>query len=150
MPTLLVHLLLSAAVQAFVNVSVNLPGINEFSFYAAITAVLVDLDHRSDGERSPYVHSLATVTAVLVIGIAANILLQDARPRLLVSSIIVGLVSHVLVDATDGRGIFIVPWNCDQRISLKRLAKGCAPMRGRLHLVIAATSAIVLLIFLFL
>jgi hypothetical protein len=150
MPTLLVHLLLAAATQGFINVFMNLPGISEFSFYAAITAILVDLDHRSDGERSPYIHSLLTVFAVFVIGAAIILLLQDAWMRLLVCSVVVGFVSHISVDAIDRRGLFIAPWKRDQRIILKRSAGGCSSRGRKLYLVIVVLSGLALLIFLLL
>ncbi|MFQ6127657.1 MAG: hypothetical protein ACE5QW_01970 [Thermoplasmata archaeon] len=146
MPTLLIHSLFAAAVQCLVNLVMIGQGINEFTFYAAIASILVDLDHRSDGKRSSIIHSLVSIFLALAIGVLGVFLLADVWKRLFVSSLTVGFVSHVSIDATDSWGIFVTPWKSKVISFFKALENTRSQGKRRLDLILAILSASTLLI----
>ncbi|MFQ5884315.1 MAG: hypothetical protein ACE5IO_04365 [Thermoplasmata archaeon] len=146
MPTLLIHSLVAAAVQSLVNLGMMGQGINEFTFYAAISSILVDLDHRSDGKRSSAVHSLFSVPLALALGFIILSVANDIWIKLLAFSVTVGFASHVLIDASDRGGIFLVPLKSDVIALFRRSGKSSGQGSRTLHMILTVLSVSTLLI----
>jgi hypothetical protein len=147
-PTLLVHALLAAAVQGLICVALVGQGINEFVFYAAIVSILVNLDHRSDEERSSVVHSLFTVSLVSLVCMTGVAIAHDLPSKTLAISFAVGFTSHVLLDTTDGDGIYVVPWSAKRVAPSRMYERTGRSKRRRGHLILAVLSALALLVLL--
>lgn len=145
MPTLLIHVLSAAAVQGLVSFTLVGEGISEFTFYAAIASILVDLDHRSDDKRSSAVHSLLTMLLLSAICVATAVVASDAWTGFLLISLFVGFTSHISLDMTDGKGIYIMPRNRERIVPFRRARRPGKSGRGRTHLILAGLSVSALL-----
>jgi len=146
MPTLLIHVLFAAAVQGLVSFPLVGQGLSEFTFYAAIVSILVDLDHRSDEKRSSAIHSFLTTSLLSAICVAIAVVAGDVWTGLLLISIVVGFVSHISLDVTDGEGIYVVPRNSKRIAPFRRARRPRQSRRRRSHLILAGLSVSVLLV----
>ncbi|MCK4457751.1 MAG: hypothetical protein KAW39_08430 [Thermoplasmata archaeon] len=146
MPALLIHVLFAAAVQGLVSFTLVSEGISEFTFYAAIVSILVDLDHRSDEKRSSAVHSLFTMSLLSAICVATAVVAGDVWTGFLLISLFVGFTSHISLDMTDGEGIYIMPRNREMIAPFCRARRPGKSRRRRFHLILAGLSVSVLLV----
>ncbi|MFQ6106681.1 MAG: hypothetical protein ACE5QF_03725 [Thermoplasmata archaeon] len=145
MPTLLVHSLFSAAVQSLLNVALVGQGINEFTFWATISSILVNLDHRSDGKRSSVVHSVFTTMLVFAIGVLVVMIANNIWLAYLVLSVSIGFGGHITLDVLDG-AILVLPIGDHQSTALRNSSRNARHSFLSLPLVIAVFSASVLLV----
>jgi membrane-bound metal-dependent hydrolase YbcI (DUF457 family) len=139
------HALLAAAVQGSICVVFVGQGINEFAFYAALVSIIVDLDHRSDEERSSAIHSLFTVSTLFIMCFTWIALTSDIASKMLAASILVGFTTHVLLDITDGEGIYVVPWKSRRIAPFHQSRFERPPMRG-IQVILAVLSGFALLV----
>jgi hypothetical protein len=144
-PTLLIHVLFAAAVQGLVSFILIGEGISEFTFFAAIVSILVDLDHRSDEKRSSAVHSLFTMSLLSIICVAMAAVASDVWTGFLLISMFVGFTSHISLDMTDGKGIYILPRNREMIAPFCRARRPGKSGRSRAHLILAGLSVSALL-----
>lgn len=143
MPSLLIHVLFTAATQSLINVTLLGQGINELSFYAAIISVLMDLDHSADGRRSS-VHSLFTLTVFLLAGIVVLRVSPNLWLGVIVLSVVVGVGCHLALDLTDKDGIGLMPrWVGDP---FGQIRMSMADRGGLPPVLVATVSGSVLLI----
>ena len=146
MPTLLIHVLSAAALQGLVSLTLVGQGISEFTFYAAIVSILVDSDHRSDEKRSSTIHSAFTMMVLSAACVASAAVAGDVWTEFLLISFVVGFVSHISLDVTDGEGIYIVPWKSKRIAPFRRAKRPRDSKRRRAHLILVVLSASTLLI----
>lgn len=146
MSTLLIHVLFAAAVQGLVSFTLVGEGIGEFTFYAAIVSILVDLDHRSDEKRSSVVHSLFTMLLLSAICVAIVVVAGDVWKGFLLISLFVGFASHISLDMTDGEGIYIMPWDSKRIAPFCRARRPGQSRRRGFRLTLAGLSVSVLLV----
>lgn len=115
MANLLVHALFALALS---SISASLVGEGPLSggaFVAAFVALLPDVELGRGGRRTPYGHSLAyTALWILValsgLSVATHLgVLPGSRIMPLFFALLVGLGSHLLLDAFSGPGIFSWP-----------------------------------------
>ncbi len=151
MPNLLAHALAAIAAHVILGYVFQGTVLTEYAFVSALLALLPDLDLHGEDRKSPYGHSigygllyLLLCASGLSIAVALGVL-QPGTTFPLLAATVVGLGTHLMLDALEDPGIFTFP----RRGRWGRISYRVGKVRnGHLDFWISSLSASLILILL--
>ncbi len=151
MGNLLAHSLFALALHSGFWALVSGRPMTHYAFFAAIVALLPDVDRGKEGARSVFSHSLGygvawSMLSLAILSFASTLgLIAPSAIFPLQASTMVGLWSHLLLDSAVPPGIFGIPYR--GRWSLVHINLGLRLLR-RLDLAVSSASAALILLLL--
>ncbi len=151
MPNLLAHALAAMAAHGVLGYVFQGTVLTEYVFVSALLALLPDLDLDGEDGRSPYGHSIGYGFLYLLLcasGLSAAVALGVLKPGTtfpLLAAAVLGLGTHLMLDAVEDPGIFTFP----RRGRWGRMAFRVGKARnGHLDFWISALSGVLILVLL--